>query len=147
LLALIDQPGGVAGALLDALGVNAEAVKQRAHALIATLPKVSGSAVASPDASRGTHAVLAKAGEEATALGDEYVSTEHLLLGLAADGQIGPMLTELGASRDAIADALPRVRGNARVTTPDPEGTYNALEKYGTDLTEAARAGKIDPII
>ncbi len=147
LRALIEQPGGVAGALLEALGVNAETVKQRAHALIQTLPKVSGSAVASPDASRATHAVLAKASEEATALGDEYVSTEHLLLGLAADSQIGTLLSDLGAPRDAIADALPRVRGNARVTTADPEGTYNALEKYGTDLTESARAGKIDPII
>src|SRR5699024_4410883 len=147
LLALIDQPGGVAGGVLDALGVNREAVKQRAHALLAALPKVSGSAVASPDASRSTHAVLAKASEEASALGDEYVSTEHLLLGLAADGQIGPLLADLGAPREAILDALPRVRGNARVTSPDPEGTYNALEKYGTDLTESARAGKIDPII
>src|SRR5699024_12188060 len=105
------------------------------------------SACAAPDARRATTAVLAKASEEATALGDEYVSTEHLLLGLAADSQIGTLLSDLGAPRDAIADALPRVRGNARVTTADPEGTYNALEKYGTDLTESARAGKIDPII
>ncbi len=147
LLALLDQPGGVAGAILDALGVNREEIARRTRALIAALPRVSGSAVASPDASRATSAVLAKANEEAGALGDEYVSTEHLLLGLAGDGQIGGMLAELGATRESIADALPQVRGNARVTTPDPEGTYNALEKYGTDLTEAAREGKIDPII
>lgn len=147
LLALLDQPGGVAPALLQALGVNQEAVKQRAHALLAALPQVSGSAVANPDASRATHSVLAKAGEEARALGDDYVSTEHLLMGLTQDSHVGSALSEFGATRSAIVDALPRVRGNANVTSPDPEGTYNALEQYGTDLTEAAREGKLDPII
>lgn len=147
LLALLADPAGVAVGVLDALGVNRHEVATRGQALLAAMPKASGSSVANPDASRQTHVVLAKASEEASALGDEYVSTEHLLLGLAADSKIGELLTTMGASRDAILDALPRVRGNARVTTPDPEGTYNALEKYGTDLTEAARAGKIDPII
>src|SRR5690625_4271480 len=110
LLALIEQPGGVAGALLDALGVNSEAVKQRGHALIQTLPKVSGSAVASPDASRATHAVLAKASEEATALGDEYVSTEHLLLGLAAARHVRTLPRHLRAPREPLPAALPRLR-------------------------------------
>ncbi|HLS01465.1 MAG TPA: Clp protease N-terminal domain-containing protein, partial [Beutenbergiaceae bacterium] len=147
LIALLEQPGGVAPALLQALGSNPEAVIQRGRALLAALPTASGSAVANPDASRATHTVLAKAGEEAQALGDEYVSTEHLLIGLTQDSQTGAALSDQGATRQALVDALPRVRGNAKVTSADPEGTYNALEQYGTDLTEAAREGKIDPII
>src|SRR5690625_3792260 len=147
LIALLEQPGGVAPALLQALGGNPETVIQRGRALLAALPTASGSAVANPDASRATHTVLAKAGEEAQALGDEYVSTEHLLIGLTQDSQTGAALSDQGATRQALVDALPRVRGNAKVTSADPEGTYNALEQYGTDLTEAAREGKIDPII
>src|SRR5699024_9116902 len=86
--------------------------------------------------------------DEAKALGDEYVSTEHLLLGLAAGcGGVGEALPAAGSSRDQLLAAFPQVRGSAKVTSPDPEGTYNALEKYGVDLTASAREGKIDPII
>src|SRR5699024_183157 len=82
------------------------------------------------------------------ALGDEYVSTEHLLLGLAAgSGEVGEALRSAGASRDQLLEAFPQVRGSAKVTSPDPEGTYNALEKYGVDLTAEARAAGLDPII
>src|SRR5919107_862209 len=92
--------------------------------------------------------VLASAKEEADALGDQYVSTEHLLLGLTKDtGAVGNALRGAGVTREAVLDALPQVRGSAKVTSPDPEGTYDALNKYGVDLTEAAASGKLDPVI
>jgi len=93
-------------------------------------------------------AVITAAQSEAHALGDEYVSTEHLLLGIAAGSSpAADALHAIGATRDALAAALPAVRGSARVTTPDPEGTYKALEQYGIDLTAAAREGRLDPVI
>jgi ATP-dependent Clp protease ATP-binding subunit ClpB len=94
---------------------------------------------------------MSAAGEAARELGDEYVSTEHLLIGLAsadsAPGSVGATLARAGATRKALLAALPGVRGNARVTSPDPEGTYNALDKYSLDLTAAAREGRLDPVI
>ncbi|MFC7407223.1 ATP-dependent chaperone ClpB [Georgenia alba] len=148
LSALLEQEGGVAVALLDAVGADRAAIGQRVSAALATLPGASGSSVAQPQTSRATMTMITDAGNEAKTLGDEYVSTEHLMLGLGASSTpAGEILRAAGADRDALLDALPSVRGSAKVTTPDPEGTYNALEKYGNDLTAAAREGKLDPVI
>ena len=148
LAALAAQPGGVAGHLLQAVGADPKAVLERARAIVAALPTASGASVASPQLSRGAYQVISAAQEEAGALGDTYVSTEHVLLALAKDsGPAGEALRSLGADRDALAAALPDVRGGAKVTTPDPEGTFNALEQYGVDLTQRAREGRLDPVI
>jgi ATP-dependent Clp protease ATP-binding subunit ClpB len=146
--ALLAQEGGVANGLLDAVGADRGALGRAVRAILVNLPAASGSSVAQPTASRATAAAIEAASAEARTLGDDYVSTEHLLLGLAA-GQTGvaDALRAQGASRDALAAALPSVRGSARVTSPNPEGTYKALEQYGVDLTERARDGKLDPVI
>lgn len=146
--ALLAQPGGVAGGLLDAVGVDRAALTRRLTALRAALPSASGGSVAEPSVSRATSAVVTAAKNEADALGDEYVSTEHLLMGIAAGSSpAAEALRAVGAARDTLAAALPAVRGSARVTSPDPEGTFKALEQYGVDLTAAARDGKLDPVI
>ena len=148
LAALVAQEGGVAAGLLQAVGADPHTVESRAKASVAALPGASGASVAQPQASRAMMTVISTAGEEAGALGDEYVSTEHLLMALAASSSpAGDILRTLGASRDQLAAALPAVRGSGKVTSPDPEGTYNALEKYGRDMTREAREGKLDPVI
>ncbi len=148
LAALVAQEGGVAAGLLQAVGADPRTVHSRANASVAALPGASGASVAQPQASRTMMTVISTAGEEASALGDEYVSTEHLLMALAASSSpAGDILRTLGASRDQLAAALPAVRGSGKVTSPDPEGTYNALEKYGRDMTREAREGKLDPVI
>jgi ATP-dependent Clp protease ATP-binding subunit ClpB len=146
--ALLAQEGGVANGLLDAVGADRQALGRAVRAILVNLPAASGSSVAQPTASRATASAIEAASAEARTLGDDYVSTEHLLLGLAA-GQTGvaDALRAQGASRDALAAALPSVRGSARVTSPNPEGTYKALEQYGVDLTQRARDGKLDPVI
>jgi ATP-dependent Clp protease ATP-binding subunit ClpB len=146
--ALLAQEGGVANGLLDAVGADRTALGRAVRAVLVGLPTASGSSVAQPTASRATAAVIEAASSEARTLGDDYVSTEHLLLGLAA-GQTGvaDALRAQGASRDALAAALPSVRGSGRVTSPNPEGTYKSLEKYGVDLTQRARDGRLDPVI
>ncbi|MBE6484340.1 MAG: ATP-dependent chaperone ClpB [Actinomycetaceae bacterium] len=146
--ALLQQTGGVAVALLDAVGVNRADVDSRTTAALATLPGAEGASVAQPQASRPLSRVISDAGKEASALGDSYISTEHLLLALAqSQAQAGEILRSAGASRDQLAAALPNVRGSAKVDNPDPEGTFKALEKYGSDLTQMAREGKMDPVI
>jgi ATP-dependent Clp protease ATP-binding subunit ClpB len=155
LAALLDQADGVAPALIGAVGADVAAVKAAADRSLAALPSASGSSVSSPNLGRHAYQALSAAGEVARELDDEYVSTEHLLVGLASggrDAQNGPgmvagALAGAGATRDALLAALPTVRGNGRVTSPDPEGTYKALEKYGNDLTALARDGKLDPVI
>ena len=148
LVALLEQPGGVAPALLDAVGANRAAAIERAQAAVAALPGASGSSVAQPSTSRAMMTVITQAGEEAAALGDEYVSTEHLLIAISkSESTAGQILRDLGADRESLLAALPTVRGSGKVTSQDPEGTYNALEKYGQDLTEAAREGRLDPVI
>ena len=144
--ALLQQEGGVAGALLDAVGADRQALGRTARAALVNLPTTTSTS--QPTASRATAAALEAANTEARALGDDYVSTEHLIMGLAA-GQSGiaDALRAAGASRDALAAALPNVRGNSRVTSPNPEGTFKALEQYGVDLTQRARDGKLDPVI
>jgi ATP-dependent Clp protease ATP-binding subunit ClpB len=148
LSALLEQPDGVAPALLAAIGGDVAAVKAGADRALAALPSASGSSVSTPSLGRAAYQALSAAGDSARDLGDEYVSTEHLLIGLAAAERAAPgALTAAGADAERLLAALPGVRGNARVTGPDPEGTYNALAKYGNDLTALARDGKLDPVI
>ncbi|MBE7701844.1 ATP-dependent chaperone ClpB [Oerskovia sp. Sa1BUA8] len=148
LAALLTQEGGVAVGLLEAVGANAQAIGQRVRAALVALPTASGSAVAQPTASRATSAALDLASKEAQGMGDEYVSTEHLLIGIAAGSSTAAqILGDAGATADALRSALPAVRGSGRVTSPNPEGTYKALEQYGQDLTAAAAEGKLDPVI
>ncbi|MDX3073499.1 ATP-dependent chaperone ClpB [Streptomyces sp. MI02-7b] len=149
LLALLEQPEN--DSVLDVLaatGADVAAVRSGAERLLGGLPSVQGSTVAPPQASRDLLAVIADATTRAKELGDAYVSTEHLLIGIALKGgAAGELLAQYGATGKKLQDAFEQIRGGQRVTTPDPEGTYKALEKYGTDFTAAAREGKLDPVI
>ncbi|MFC5381449.1 ATP-dependent chaperone ClpB [Aquipuribacter nitratireducens] len=148
LQALLADRAGVPSALLAAVGADADALRRRADQLVDALPSASGTSVTEPRVSRGVHTTLAAAGDEMRGLDDAFVSTEHLLLGLAADqGPVGEVLRGAGATRDGLLAALPQVRGAGKVTSPDPEGTYDALTKYGRDLTADAREGRLDPVI
>ncbi|MDQ4085321.1 MAG: ATP-dependent chaperone ClpB [Actinomycetota bacterium] len=148
LLALLEQTDGTAGALLQAIGADRDDVRRGAADAVAKLPTVSGSTVSGPAWSRGALQVFSAAEDGAASLGDEFVSTEHLLVGLATvDSSAKTLLSGVGATPDTLLAAFSKVRGNAKVTSKDPEGTYQALEKYGVDLTAAAEAGKLDPVI
>jgi len=148
LAALVSQGEGVAQPLLRAVGADPGAVLQTTEGLISRLPKAAGASVSAPDMSRPLLATLATAAKQARQLDDEYVSTEHLLVGLAKDGgQAADVLRRAGAGPDELLGAFEKVRGHARVTSEDPEGTYQALEKYGIDLTQQARDGALDPVI
>ncbi len=147
-VALLDDAEGLTRPLLQAVGADPLAIRAEMQRLVDTLPSASGSSVAAPQTSRGMLAVLSAAEREARERSDEYVSTEHLLIALAQQGgAVADLFTQRGITPPALADALRSVRGSARVTSPDPEGTFQALEKYAVDLTAAARAGKIDPVI
>jgi len=147
--ALLATPGSTAPGLLRAVGVDPATVKNRNDAILGRLPRVSGSTVAQPGLSRAVVNVLTAAEQIMRSAGDEYLSTEHLLAALARPGtDAGDLLNALGATTDNLVEAFPVVRGGDRkITSPDPENTYQALEKYGVDLTERAREGKIDPVI
>ncbi|MEZ2372424.1 ATP-dependent chaperone ClpB [Arthrobacter sp. RCC_34] len=148
LKALMDQREGVAVALLKAAGVDPDAVSVQASAAIKALPSTSGASVAQAQLSRSALQAVQAAQSEAEKMGDSYVSTEHLLLGLAAGNDaVARLLRDAGASPQALLAALPGVRGDRKVDGPDPENTFQALEKYGTDLTAVARSGKLDPVI
>jgi ATP-dependent Clp protease ATP-binding subunit ClpB len=146
---LLQQGQGIATALLDAVGADVPQLTTDVRAAIDAMPSAQGSSVASPQLSQTTYKVLTAAQDLAKERGDEYVSTEHLLIGLAQDGGTGvsDRLAQQGATPVALLEALQQMRGSARVTTQDPEGTFQALEKYGVDLTALAREGKIDPVI
>ncbi|MDH6225872.1 ATP-dependent Clp protease ATP-binding subunit ClpB [Streptomyces sp. MJP52] len=134
--------------LLAAVEADLAAVRQGVERVLAGLPSVTGSTVAPPQPNRDLLAVVADAGQRAKELGDEYVSTEHLLIGTAdKGGAAGDVLSRQGADAKKLQEAFQRIRGGRRVTTPDPEGQYKALEKFGTDFTAAAREGKLDPVI
>ena len=148
LAALLDQTGGIAASLLKAVGADPGVIAKETAEHIAQLPQMRGSTTTAPQLSRQLLGVINTATNRAQQLGDEYVSTEHLLVGLAADGgQAATLLSEAGATADALTEAFTQVRGSARVTSEDPEGTYQALEKYGVDLTQQAKDGKLDPVI
>ncbi|MCB5908591.1 ATP-dependent chaperone ClpB [Streptomyces pinistramenti] len=134
--------------LLAAVGADAAALRSGAERRLAALPSVQGSTVAPPQPDRELLAVIADAAQRAKELGDAYLSTEHLLIGMAAKGgAIGELLEQQGASAKKLLAAFEEARDGRRVTNADPEGTYKALEKFGTDLTAAARDGKLDPVI
>ncbi|GAA3488596.1 MULTISPECIES: ATP-dependent chaperone ClpB [Streptomyces] len=134
--------------LLAAVEADQAAVRSGAERLLAALPSVTGSTVSPPQPDRDMLAVVADAARRAKELGDEFLSTEHLLIGLAAKGgRAADVLKDQGASADKLLDAFEKSRGGRRVTTADPEGQYKALEKFGTDFTAAARDGKLDPVI
>ncbi|MEW5990113.1 MAG: ATP-dependent chaperone ClpB [Chloroflexota bacterium] len=145
LSALVEPDDGVPAETLRRLGVDLPAFRGELAAILAKRAKIQGGSLTlDPRARR----VVDRAQEEARRLGDEYTSTEHLLLGTAEVGGEGQKLLEShGAEREAILNALASVRGGQRVTSPNPEGTYQALEKYGRDLTAEARSGKLDPVI
>ncbi|MFF2504145.1 ATP-dependent chaperone ClpB [Streptomyces sp. NPDC058067] len=134
--------------LLAAVEADQAAVRAGAERVLGSLPSVTGATVAPPAPNRELLAVVEDAARRAKELGDEFLSTEHLLIGIAAKGgAAGDVLTEQGASAEALLAAFEKSRGGRRVTTPDPEGQYKALEKFGTDLTAAAREGRLDPVI
>ncbi|MEV0785479.1 ATP-dependent chaperone ClpB [Streptomyces sp. NPDC050423] len=134
--------------LLAAVEADQIAVRAETERLLAAQPSVTGATVAPPQPNRELLAVISDAAQRAKELGDDYISTEHLLIGVAAaGGRAGEILDGQGASAKKLLDAFEKSRGGRRVTTPDPEGQYKALEKFGTDFTAAAREGKLDPVI
>ncbi|MAE97073.1 MAG: ATP-dependent chaperone ClpB [Deltaproteobacteria bacterium] len=144
---LLAQPEGSTIPILQKIGVSLDRLQNEVERLLESLPKVHGGG--QPTMSPALQRVLDHSFEEADARKDEYVSTEHLLLALVEDKQdeCGRVLRELGASREAVEQALASVRGSARVTDQDPESKYQALAKFGRDLTEVARTGKLDPVV
>jgi ATP-dependent Clp protease ATP-binding subunit ClpB len=148
LLALLEDREGVIPAVLEKIGVPTERLEHELHAIEEKLPRVAGSA-AQPSASQALTRVFDQAFKEAANFKDEYVSTEHLLLGASnlKNDPARDALTSLGATHEAILKALTSVRGSQRVTDQNPEGKFQALEKYAKDLTELARRGKLDPVI
>ncbi|MFI6893081.1 ATP-dependent chaperone ClpB [Streptomyces sp. NPDC050256] len=134
--------------LLAAVEADQVAIRTGTERLLGAQPSVTGSTVAPPQPNRELLAVIADAAQRAKELGDDYISTEHLLIGIAAKGgRAGEILDGQGASAKRLLDAFEKSRGGRRVSTPDPEGQYKALEKFGTDFTAAAREGKLDPVI
>ena len=147
LFALIGQKEGVVWSLLQKLGVPLRDVTDRLQKALDRLPQVTGAASQTYITPR-LKKVIESAEAEAEALKDEYVSTEHLLLAMVQEsGEAGKILKELGATRDKILNALVSIRGAQRITDANPEEKYQALEKYGRDLTDLARKGKLDPVI
>ncbi len=146
LAALIEQEGGIVAPILVKLGVDPRALGGAITPAIEKLPKVSGGEVFLGGRIKN---ILDKAQKEADRLKDEYVSTEHLLLGIASDkkGEAGRAMAQMGVTPDALYRAMQEIRGNQRVSDDNPEGRYQALERYGRDLTELARRGKLDPVI
>ena len=148
LKALMDQREGVAVAVLKTAGLDVDAISLAASTEISKLPKVQGASAAQAQPSRAFLTAIQTAQTKAAQFGDTYISTEILLLALAAgDDATARVLQQAGATEKTIEDTIPTVRGDRTVTTPDPEGTFGALEQYGTDLTAVAREGKLDPVI
>jgi ATP-dependent Clp protease ATP-binding subunit ClpB len=151
LLALLDQEGGLARSVLEKTGVDADLVRQRLETELARLPKVSSASGAAGEVyiTSRLNRLLVQAEDEAKQLKDDYVSVEHILLAIVDDrsGTAGRLLGELGLTRDKLMQALRQVRGSQRVTSQNPEATYEALERYGRDLTKQAAQGKLDPVI
>ncbi|MBW2418997.1 MAG: ATP-dependent chaperone ClpB [Deltaproteobacteria bacterium] len=147
LRALLEQPEGSTVPVLQKLGIALPALQGKVEELIARIPKVTGGA--QPQLAAATARVLEAAFREAEQFKDEYVSTEHILLAIAEDKSdpAGELLRQAGAVREALLQALESVRGGARITDPDPESKYQALEKFGRDLTDVARSGKLDPVV
>lgn len=147
--ALLRQENGVARSLIEAAGGDPQAIGAAVRNALVALPSASGSSTSQPQASRQLTAAIAQAEKEMQQMGDEYVSTEHLLIGIAASkpNQSAEILEKNGVTAASLRKAVPGVRGGAKGTSPDAEGSYKALEKYSTDLTAAAKEGKLDPVI
>ena len=147
--ALLRQENGVIQGLIQAAGGNPQAIGAEVRNTLVKMPAASGSTTSQPQASRQLTAALAQAEKEMQQMGDEYVSTEHLLIGIAASApnQSADILKANGVTAAALRKAVPGVRGGAKVTSPDAEGSYKALEKYSADLTARAKEGKLDPVI
>ena len=145
--ALIEQREGIALSLLEAVGADVRAIGARTRNALVALPSAQGASTGSAQPSNALLAIVRDAGERAEAGGDQYISTEHLLIALAASQtEAGRILTQGGAGADALAQALAQLRPDP-ITSSDPEGSFEALSKYGRDLTEVAREGKLDPVI
>ena len=151
LLALLEQEGGLARSIFEKTAVDSDLVRRRIEEALARLPKVSSDTGGPGEVyiTARLNRLLVKAEDEAKQLKDDYVSVEHLLLAMVDDksGEAGRILSELGLTRDKLMQALRQVRGSQRVTSPNPEATYEALERYGRDLTKLAAQGKVDPVI
>ncbi len=142
LAALLEQDGGIVAPVLERAGADVPTIRARTNAALDALPTVTGDTTEAPSLASESIELLTSAEDEARKLGDEYVSTEHLLLALAADPKV-----DVGATRDQLTDAVNQVRGPHRVTDQNPEDRYQALERFGIDLTDAAEQGKLDPVI
>jgi ATP-dependent Clp protease ATP-binding subunit ClpB len=146
--ALVGQPEGVVLGVLEGVGVSPKNISDRLDAALNAIPKVYGETAASAQMSTEMYKLLEASDEERRDLGDDYLSTEHLLLAMTkVPGGVGDLLRGLGVTTDGVLDALKKVRGSHRVTSENPEDQYQALERYGRDLTEDARHGKLDPVI
>jgi ATP-dependent Clp protease ATP-binding subunit ClpB len=146
LLSFLEQEENIVNAVLAKLGVNPGKIREALEKALGNLPQISGGEVYLGSALRQ---VMNEAQKEADKLKDEYVSTEHLFLAMLKDGggDVGRVLAESGIRQDAVLQALASVRGTQRITDPQPEGKYQSLRRYGRDLTELARQGKLDPVI
>ena len=148
LAALVEQADGTTAPLLRAVGADPALIAKQTAERLDRLPRAHGTTLSAPEMSRPLLSAIATASSRAKQLDDEYISTEHLLVGLAADGgEAKTVLAAAGVTPDALLEAFSQIRGSARVTSPDPEDTYKALEKYGVDLTRQARDGALDPVI
>ncbi|HEB87944.1 MAG TPA: ATP-dependent chaperone ClpB [Deltaproteobacteria bacterium] len=147
LAALLSQAEGSTVPMLQKLGISIDALGNEVESALSQRPKVTGGA--QPHMSAGLNRILEAAFEEARTMKDEYVSTEHLLLAMVKDesDEVGRILRAAGVTYEGLLQALTAIRGSSRITDPDPESKYQSLEKFGSDLTEAARAGKLDPVI
>src|SRR5258707_3353955 len=148
LLTLVEQADGTTAPLLRAVGADPALVAKQAEERLARLPRARGATLSAPEMSRPLLSAVATASSRAKQLNDEYISTEHLLVGLASDGgEAKAVLAAAGATPDALLEAFSQIRCSAPVTRQDPEDTYKTLEKFGVDLTKSARDGKLDPVI
>ena len=149
LAAMLAESDGIAVAMLRKLGASPDQLAQEAKTAVDRLPKISGSAAADVYISPRTKAVLEQAFTEATKMKDEYVSIEHILLAISEEtvGEAAKILSRTDVTRDAILHGLQEIRGKQRITDPNPEDKYQALEKFSRDLTDLARLGKLDPVI
>ncbi len=148
LAALVSQPEGVVLPVLERVGVPAKTVRDRVEEALQNLPKVYGQTAQQAQLSQDAYRILEAADQERTGLDDDYLSTEHVLLAMTeVTGGVGDLLRGLGVTHDTVLTALKDVRGSHRVTSENPEDQYQALERFGRDLTEEARKGKLDPVI
>jgi ATP-dependent Clp protease ATP-binding subunit ClpB len=148
LASVVQERGGIADSILQKTGGNINLIKVKINELLEKLPKVSGAGIGNQQMSNYTFRLFEAASEEAKNLKDEFISTEHLLLALSSlEGNAGQLLRDNGVSHDAVLSAMRDVRGSHRVTSQNQEDTYQALKKFGRDLNELAKSGKLDPVI